>query len=63
MKRKTFLIIGMVLAIGSILLSFFDDSATGRLFGFEIDIWVYRLIWLALFGVILNGYIKETKNI
>ncbi|WP_339835676.1 hypothetical protein [uncultured Maribacter sp.] len=62
MKRKTLSIIGMVIALITILSSFFAMGDTGQIFGFEMDIWVYRLIWLALFGIILNGYIKETKK-
>ena len=61
--RKTLSIIGMVIAIITIVYSFFDNRETGHMFGFELNIWTYRLIWLALFGVILNGYLKETKRV
>ncbi|SEL02846.1 hypothetical protein SAMN04488008_102649 [Maribacter orientalis] len=61
--RKTISIIGMVIAIITIVSSFFKNGDTGHMFGFELDIWTYRLIWLALFGVILNGYLKETKRV
>jgi len=62
MKSTTISIIGMVIAIITIVSTFIKDNDTGSLFGFEMDIWMYRLIWLALFGVILNGYLKERKN-
>ena len=53
----------MVIALLTLLASFFNNRDTGHMFGFELDIWTYRLIWLALFGVILNGYLKETKRV
>lgn len=62
MKSTTISIIGMVIAIITIVSTFIKDNDTGSLFSFEMDIWMYRLIWLALFGVILNGYLKERKN-
>jgi ABC-type thiamin/hydroxymethylpyrimidine transport system permease subunit len=60
--RKTISIIGMAIALITIIYSFFAMGETGQLFGFKMNIWIYRLIWLALFGVILNGYIKESKK-
>ncbi|MDO6471669.1 hypothetical protein [Maribacter sp. 1_MG-2023] len=60
--RKTLSIIGMILALITIAYSFWGMGDTGRFFGYEMDIWMYRLIWFALFGVILNGYLKERKN-
>ncbi|MCP4976018.1 MAG: hypothetical protein GY931_07630 [Maribacter sp.] len=60
--RKTISIIGMSIALIIIIYSFFAMGDTGQFFEFEINIWVYRLIWLALFGVFLNGYLKESKK-
>ena len=62
MKKSTITIIGMTIAVVTIVSTFIKDNDTGTLFGFEMDIWIYRLVWLALFGVILNGYLKERKN-
>ena len=53
----------MVLAFITIVNSFFTMGDTRPFFGFEMNIWVYRLIWLALFSIILNGYLKETKRV
>lgn len=61
--RKITSIIGMVIAIITIVYSFFAMGNTGQFFGFEMNIWVYRLIWFALFGVILNGYLKENRKV
>ncbi|MDV7137681.1 hypothetical protein R3X28_02285 [Maribacter sp. TH_r10] len=60
--RKTISIIGMLLALVIIVSSFLKNEDTGQFFGYEINIWLYRLIWLVLFGIILNGYLKESKN-
>ena len=48
----------MVIALMEIGYSFYTMDDTGRFFGFELNIWVFRLIWLALFGLMLNNYLK-----
>ena len=60
--RKTISVIGIAIALITIIYSFFAMGDTGQFFGFEMSIWIYRLIWFALFGVILNGYLKESKK-
>ncbi|MDA9089497.1 hypothetical protein [Maribacter arcticus] len=60
--RKVLFIIGMVLALITIVNSFFTMGDTRPFFGFEMNIWVYRLIWLGLFSIILKGYLKESKK-
>jgi len=60
--RKALFIIGMVLALITIVNSFFRIGDTRQFFGFEMNIWVYRLIWLGLFSIILKGYLKESKK-
>ena len=60
--RKALFIIGMVLALITIVNSFFTMGDTRPFFGFEMNIWVYRLIWLGLFSIILKGYLKESKK-
>lgn len=60
--RKALFIIGMVLALITIVNSFFTIGDTRPFFGFEMNIWVYRLIWLGLFSIILKGYLKESKK-
>ena len=56
--KKTISIIGMVIALMEIGYSFYTMDDTGRFFGIEFNIWVFRLIWLALFGLMLNNYLK-----
>jgi len=55
-------IIGMVIAIIEIAYSFVSNSKTGQFFGVDMNIWIFRLIWVALFGVVFNGYLKESKK-
>lgn len=57
--RKTFLIIGMVLALLNVTYSFFRTEDTAILFGIEMNIWVYRFIWFAMAALLFNGYRKE----
>ncbi|MEP2056512.1 MAG: hypothetical protein ABJJ05_01815 [Maribacter litoralis] len=60
--RKAIFIIGMVIAIIEIAYSFVSTSETGQFFGIDMNIWIFRLIWVALFGVVFNGYLKESKK-
>ncbi|MDT0539068.1 MULTISPECIES: hypothetical protein [Croceitalea] len=61
--RKTLFIIGLIIALITIIYSFFGMGDTGDFFGIELNIWIYRLIWLVLFGVILKGYLKESGKL
>ncbi|TDS18563.1 hypothetical protein DFQ03_0266 [Maribacter caenipelagi] len=55
-------IIGMVIAIIEIAYSFIGTNDTGQFFGFEMNIWLFRLLWLGLFGIVFYGYLKESKK-
>lgn len=46
MSKTISLIVGF-LAIGTVVYSFLGSSDTGRIFGIEMNIWIYRLIWSA----------------
>ncbi|SNR60237.1 hypothetical protein SAMN04488009_2757 [Maribacter sedimenticola] len=61
MMRKIIPIIGMAIALVEIGYSFYTMNDTGRFFGFEFNIWVFRIIWAALFGLMLNNYLKARK--
>lgn len=60
--KKIISIIGMVIALVEIGYSFYKASDTGEFFGFELNSWVFRLIWIALFGLMLNNYLKARKE-
>ncbi len=49
------------LALINVIYTFFSDAQTGRLFGMDINIWLYRLIWLALALAFFNSY-RKRKN-
>lgn len=57
--RKTFLMIGIVLALFNVIYSFFRMEETATLFGTEMNIWVYRFIWFAMAALLFNGFRKE----
>ncbi|ASV32439.1 hypothetical protein [Maribacter cobaltidurans] len=59
--RRTILIIGMAIAVVTIIYSFFGMGDTGQFFGFEMNIWFYRLIWFGLFLLVLKDYLKMRK--
>ncbi|MCL5245789.1 MULTISPECIES: hypothetical protein [Cellulophaga] len=60
--RKTILIIGGTLALANVAYSFFRDTETVFFFGKDVNIWLYRLIWLFMAVLILNAYRKEVKK-
>ncbi len=60
MKGKLSLIIG-ILAIANVVYSFFSNSNHSSIFGMELNIWVYRLIWSFLAVSILYKYFEDNK--
>lgn len=60
--RKILLIVGMLIALLTLIYSFISNATTGQFFGLEMNIWIYRLVWLALFGLIFKDYLKESKK-
>lgn len=55
------LIIG-ILAIGTLVYSFTTSDETGRIFGFVVNIWVYRAFWAAIGAVCILAYFKKSKK-
>jgi len=60
--RKIIFIVGIVIALSNVIYSFFGMNETAKLFGFDIDIWMYRLIWLFLAVIMFKAYKKESKK-
>ncbi|WP_452230895.1 MULTISPECIES: hypothetical protein [unclassified Lacinutrix] len=60
MNRTLSLIIG-ILAVANVIYSFFSNLEHATIFGMELNIWVYRLIWSFLAVTILYKYFKENK--
>lgn len=60
--KKIFFIVGIVIALSNVIYSFFGMNDTAKLFGFDINIWMYRLIWLFLAVLMFKAYKKESKK-
>lgn len=62
MKNKIFSLILGILAAGNVIYSFFGNDTTGKIFTFEMNIWIYRLIWLGAAVGFLLEYLKILKQ-
>lgn len=60
MNRTILLLVGII-AVSNVVYSFFVNSLKASFFAFEINIWVYRLIWSLLAVGILYSYAKKKK--
>ena len=61
MNKTVTLIIGIIAAI-NVIYSFFGNSNSEQIFGFEMNIWIYRLIWSILAIIILYDYKKKSEK-
>ena len=59
--REIVPLIGVGIAVINILFSFFDDATRASIFSIEMDIWVYRLVWLVLAGFMFFSYLQRSK--
>ena len=62
MNKTITLIIG-IFAVINLIYSFFGNSEYSNIFGFEVNIWIYRLIWGILAIGILYGYSKKRNSV
>ncbi|GGG58002.1 hypothetical protein GCM10010976_31050 [Bizionia arctica] len=60
MRKTVNLIIG-ILALGIVFYSFLGNSEYTSIFGFELNIWIYRLIWSVVAILIFYEYSKKKK--
>jgi hypothetical protein len=52
-----------ILAIANVIYSFIGEAAaTAGIFGFEVNIWVYRLFWGILAIGCIFDYLKKSKQ-
>ena len=59
MNRITSIIIGII-AIGNVIYSFWKYSDSTEFFGFEINVWIYRILWsLIAFGMLYEKFSKK----
>ena len=61
MNKTVSLIIG-IYAISNIVYSFWNNSTTENMFGIEMNIWIYRLIWSVIATILLYGYYKQRNG-
>ena len=60
MSKTITLIVG-ILAVVNVIYSFFGNSESDQMFGFEMNIWIYRIIWSLLAVGIFYDYSKKKK--
>lgn len=63
MNKSILHLIIAIIAMVNIIYSFMKVSDTEHFFGIEINIWVYRLIWLGLGALSLLNYLKLKKKV
>lgn len=53
-----------ILAVGNVAYSFFTEMESPTFIGQEINIWLYRLIWVGLAVLFITKFIqlKNSKN-
>ena len=61
MNKTVTLIIG-ILAVVNVIYSFFGNSDSEQIFGIEMNIWIYRLIWSVLAIGVFYDYNKKIKS-
>ena len=59
---KTFYLIVGIIAVAQVLYSFWGNPDTGEIFGFEVNIWIYRLFWSVIAIPLLYGHFKRKKK-
>ena len=60
--RKDFIVFVWILAITLFIYSFIKNPASESIFGFEINIWIYRLFWGIVAAVSLFDYYKIKRD-
>ena len=60
MNKTLNLIIGII-AVANVIYSFWGNQESASIFGFSINIWLYRAIWVFIAAVSLNSYYRARK--
>ena len=61
MRKIITLVVGISAGV-NVIESFFGNLESERMFGFEINIWVYRLIWSLIAFIIFYDHFKKVKS-
>lgn len=62
MKRNKLDLLFPAIGVFIIIKSFLNGATTTNLFGAEINIWIYRGIWLVMIFVGLYRYLNSNKT-
>jgi len=60
--KYIFSILIVIAGTYKVVFSFIENQQIGHLFGLEINIWIYRLIWATLVIVSVLDIIKKRKT-
>ncbi|AXT19968.1 hypothetical protein D7030_02265 [Flavobacteriaceae bacterium AU392] len=61
MKKVTSLLLAFV-ALAVLVFSFITNQETAQIFGISLNVWLYRLIWVAVGVISFLDYKKSSKN-
>lgn len=61
MKKYISLVIG-ILAIINIVSGFVNHQGSGSIFGIEMNIWVYRGVWMLIAAISFTDFYKATRK-
>ena len=59
--RKNLYLILTILSVANLVYTFFSDTTNGDFFGFQVDIWTYRLIWALFAALFFKTYYNLRK--
>lgn len=59
--NKIIILIVAIVAIANVIYSFFGNQESISVFGFEINLWIYRLFWGVIAVLLLYDYFKKSN--
>lgn len=62
MGKITFNLIVGIFAVLTIIYSFFSTESTTNIFMFEVNIWIYRLVWAIIAAGCFYDHFKKTNK-
>ena len=57
--------VSLVLAViitADVVMSFVNDKAVENVFGIEVNVWVYRILWSMLAFLLVKTFVQRFKN-
>ncbi|WP_299781688.1 hypothetical protein [uncultured Formosa sp.] len=60
--NKLTLILVLLLSLSNIIYSFWGNQESDQIFGIEMNIWIYRLVWIFVIIGISYDYFKKKKT-